>query len=141
MRDAMRDAFISGLSPHSIRQRLLENKTLDIQTAYTQASALDLAQQNHELYTTSGTQRATLVNPEPPKVVYEPSVKLEEQAMAVAYQAKRKCFICGFPYHSRDRCPARVATCKNAQRKDIMPACVGPSPCWQLSRILISHMR
>ena len=41
-----------------------------------QASALDLAQQNNKLYTTLEAQLATLVNLEPPKVVYEPSVKL-----------------------------------------------------------------
>ena len=52
----MRDAFISGLSSRSIQQQLLENKALDLQTAYTQASALDLAQQNNELYTTPEAQ-------------------------------------------------------------------------------------
>ena len=102
---------------------------MDLQTAYTQASPLDFAQQNNELYMTPEAKLATLVNPEPPKVVSEPSVKLEEQAMAVAKQAKCKCFFCGFPYHLHDRCPTRVATCKNSQRKDIMLAHVGPSSC------------
>ena len=59
----MRDALISGLSLHSIWRQLLENKTLEFQTAYTQASALDLAQQNNELYTTPEIQLATLVKP------------------------------------------------------------------------------
>ena len=59
----MRDVFISGLSSHSIWQQLLENKTLDLQTVYMQASAQDLVQQNNELYTTPEAQLATLVNP------------------------------------------------------------------------------
>ena len=65
----MRDAFISGLSSPSIRQWLLENKTLDLQTAYTQASALDLVQHNNELYTTPEAQLAIFINSERPKVV------------------------------------------------------------------------
>ena len=36
----VRDAFINGLSSNAIRQRLLENKTLDLQTAYDQAHNL-----------------------------------------------------------------------------------------------------
>lgn len=41
--EAIRDAFISGLSSSNIRQRLLENKILDLQTAFDQARALDTA--------------------------------------------------------------------------------------------------
>ena len=113
----MHNAFISGLSSLSIRQQLLENRILDLQTLFTQASALDLAQQNNELYTTLGAQLATLVNLELLKVVYEPSVTLEEQTLAVAYQAKCKCFLCMFSYHSPDHCPTRVATCKKCSKK------------------------
>ena len=109
----MHDAFISSLNSHSIRQRLLENKTLDLQMAYTQTSALDLVQQNNELYTTQEAQLTTLVHPEPPKIVYE----LEEQAMAMAYQGKHKCFFCGFPYHLQDCCPTQGATCKKRSKK------------------------
>ena len=50
----MHNAFISGLSSLSIRQQLLENKILDLQTLFMQALSLDLAQQNNELYTTLG---------------------------------------------------------------------------------------
>ena len=35
--EAVRDAFISGILSGSIRQRLLENKTLDLQTGFDQA--------------------------------------------------------------------------------------------------------
>ena len=44
--EAIRDAFISGLTSNNIRQRFLENKTLDLQTAFDQARARDIAQKN-----------------------------------------------------------------------------------------------
>ena len=44
--ESIRDAFISGLLSPSIRQRLLENKTLDLATMFDQARALDSAQKN-----------------------------------------------------------------------------------------------
>ncbi|XP_046845651.1 uncharacterized protein LOC124439469 [Xenia sp. Carnegie-2017] len=48
--EAVRDAFIAGLLSTNIRQRLLENKTLDLQTAFDQARALDTAQRTSETY-------------------------------------------------------------------------------------------
>ena len=100
---------------------------------YTQASALDLAQQNNKLYTTPEAQPATLGNLEPPKVVYEPSVKLERQAIAMAYQAKHICFFCRFPYHSGDCCPTHVATCKKCSKKGYYVRA-----CW--SKLLLATM-
>ena len=44
----MQDTFICGIASLTICQRMLENKTLDLQTAYDQASALNLAQKNNE---------------------------------------------------------------------------------------------
>ena len=41
--EAVRDAFINGLHDSKIRQRFLENRTLDLETAFGQARALDLA--------------------------------------------------------------------------------------------------
>ena len=42
-REAVRDAFINGLLSSAIRQRLLENRELNLDTAYTQANSLDFA--------------------------------------------------------------------------------------------------
>ena len=42
--EAVRDAFINGLLSSAIRQRLLENRELNLDTAFTQANSLDLAQ-------------------------------------------------------------------------------------------------
>ncbi len=41
--ESVRDAFITGLQSGSIRQRLLENSTLDLNTMFTQAWSLDAA--------------------------------------------------------------------------------------------------
>ena len=38
--ESVRGAFISGLLSNAIRQRLMENKTSDMSTAYDQARAL-----------------------------------------------------------------------------------------------------
>ena len=46
--EAMRDAFICGITSTVIRQRLLGNKAFDLQTAYEQTLRLDLAQKNNE---------------------------------------------------------------------------------------------
>jgi len=48
--EMIRDAFINGLLSHAIRQRLLENRELELATAFEQARTLDLAQKNSEAY-------------------------------------------------------------------------------------------
>ena len=48
--ESIRDAFISGLRSPSIRQRLLENNTLDLKTMFDQARSLELAIVNSECY-------------------------------------------------------------------------------------------
>ena len=46
----IRNVFINGLQSNHIRQRLLENKTLDLQTAFDQARSLDVAQQSSNMF-------------------------------------------------------------------------------------------
>ena len=48
--DATQEAFIHGLQSARIRQCLLENVTLDLQTAFNQACAKDVAQKQSESY-------------------------------------------------------------------------------------------
>lgn len=57
--ELIRDTFINGLLSPKIRQRLLENSTLDLKSAFDQANALDLAQKNAETYTMPTTLTAT----------------------------------------------------------------------------------
>ena len=48
--EMIRDAFINGLQSNHIHQRLLENKTLDLQTAIGQARSLDVLQQGSTMF-------------------------------------------------------------------------------------------
>ena len=66
--EAVCDAFISGLQSNSIRQRLLENTTLDLKTMFTQARSLDVAQRSSETYITPNPRSfpAAAATPPPP---------------------------------------------------------------------------
>ena len=48
--EMIRNVFINGLQSNHIRQRLLENKTFDLQTAFDQARSLDVAQQSSTMF-------------------------------------------------------------------------------------------
>lgn len=108
----MRAAFITGLGLHPIRQCLLENKTLDLQTAYTRASSLDLVEQDNDLYTTLEAHMSAIVDLEPTK---RPPVEPNEPAVAAT---------CGFPYHLLERCPALVTTRKKNLKANRLRLCM-----------------
>ena len=52
--ESIRDAFIAGIKSNGIRQRLLENTTLDLDTMYKQARLLDEAQKTSNMYISQG---------------------------------------------------------------------------------------
>ena len=73
------DAFITGIRSIAIRQRLLENKTLDLKTMYDQARLLDDAQRSSEVY-----QQTNYSNPLPPinaATNHVPETRLEDGVM------------------------------------------------------------
>ena len=128
--EMIRDSFINGISSPLIRQRLLENKTLDLQTAFAQASAFDLAQRNSEAYTLSVSQprpfsAATISSDRDDQSLPElphPDLPTDVDSvpLATAYPSKTKkkcCFFCGGTLHKRTSCPARNATCNNCGKK------------------------
>ena len=57
--ELIQDTFINGLASPLICQRILENKQLDLQIAFDQANALDLAKKNSEAYMTLVIKAAT----------------------------------------------------------------------------------
>ena len=113
--EAIRDAFISGLLSGSIRQRLLENKTLDLQTAFDQARALDTAQKTSETYN-SNCPASAAVTTSPVTEEYNNEDETGEGYVASTIRTA-KCFFCGNRPHSRSICPAREAVCIKCKKK------------------------
>ena len=107
----IRDAFISGLLSPLIRQRLLENKTLDLATMFDQARALDSAQRNSESYSSA---------PSPSSRVFSASLDINSDndsgPLPVVAAANSKCYFCGLQRHPRSRCPAREAVCHKCRK-------------------------
>ncbi|XP_054266988.1 uncharacterized protein LOC128989145 [Macrosteles quadrilineatus] len=110
----IRDAFINGLASSYIRQRLFENKTLDLAEAVEQSRALEMAQAQVESYPKSMYEMQTCATNELAKQAcqYEFALQQKEEATVSAIKnVDGKCYFCGHDRHSRDRCPAREATC------------------------------
>ena len=80
----VRDAFIKGLASGAIRQRLLENVTLNLKTAYEQARILEMAQKHSASY----------VIAEPITNAAVPSVSQVEELYRL--ESKTDCFCCYF---------------------------------------------
>ena len=112
--EAVRDAFISGLISSNIRQRLLENKTLDLQTAFDQARALDIAQKSSESYKLPFMPTAASTR-KPSEDNFQKGDNSDGTTLASTQSSK--CFFCGFDVHPRSKCPARDSTCSNCQKK------------------------
>ena len=108
----IRDAFINGLQSPSIRQRLLENKTLDLATMFDQARALDSAQKNSESYGDLGAPSSRLLN-----AAHGHDSESEPVVAPVMAAITAKCYFCGLQRHPRSKCPAREATCHKCQKK------------------------
>ena len=99
------EAFIHGLQSARIRRHLLENVTLDLQTAFDQVRAIDVAQKQSELYgppvflinaATVGTREAPRVPLETRKrenSPEEPDTSTSPTTSAAATVAKY--FFCG----------------------------------------------
>ena len=96
--ELIRDSFINGISSNHIRQRLLENNTLDLTTAYNQATSLDLAQRQSDAYQPS------------PASGFVAAMRAEQESdddlptVAAIEKKKKSCFNCGSPtFHPRER--------------------------------------
>lgn len=120
----IRDSFINGLLSPIIRQRLLENKSLELQEAINKARTIEMAQEHSKAYT-SNTHNEQMLNPvnavnkdkdvptnsNPNKVTSYPLLDGIGNG-TVAATSEQKCFFCGNNRHPRNACPAREATCK-----------------------------
>ena len=111
--ESIRDAFITGLRSPSIRQRLLENNTLDLKTMFDQARSLELAMRNSESYASPPLS----VNAAVPLTATEDQEQIDSGTLAAVGSDASTCFFCGNSNHPRSRCPAQDAVCSKCQKK------------------------
>ena len=102
--DAIRDAFISGLTSCNIRQRLLEKEQLDLKTAFDTARSLEMAEKQNMTFT-PGNYTAAAVDD-----------GCDGENTSAASQSK-KCYFCGNNRHPRIKCPAKDVICNNCEKK------------------------
>ena len=102
--EAIRDAFISGLTSPQIRQRLLEKRELNLEAAFDSARSLELAEKQSLSYRTDSVT-----------VAVSTSSKANEDQEALTAAASKsneeKCYFCGGRRHPRSKCPARDSDC------------------------------
>ena len=114
--EAVRDAFISGLRSSVIRQRLLENRALELQDAFEKALALDVAQKSSYSYTSvipsfsAATDNLEVTKP-------SPTDDTQAAVATVRVQKNSKCFLCGNNRHPRIVCSARESLCSKCGKK------------------------
>ena len=106
--DIIRDAFINGLYSTHIRQRLLEEKQLDFQTAFNLARSLDMAQKQSQSYNMPTNPCGSTTKQE---------VTCNSDFHITSAVNGEKCFFCGRTRHPRLSCPARDATCRACGKK------------------------
>ena len=120
-RESVRDAFINGLLSSAIRQRLLENRELDLDAAYAQANSLDLAQQHSLAYEHFKNSQVMALSS---NVEVKATSTDENEVTAALSSANKKCFFCGSKAcHPRKNCPARNAICYKCQKKGHFSKC------------------
>ena len=107
-----------SLQSNYIRQRLLENETLDLQQAFDHARALDLAQQNSAIYgqPSNPVSAATLS--------VEEITESSSSNKHIASVVKSNCWFCGNWRHARSKCPVREVICHKCGKRDILPSFV-----------------
>ena len=114
--ELIRDSFINGLLSPLIRQRLLENSTLDLKSAFDQANALDLAQKNAEIYTMPTIPTVTAAAVSVTEQTSKAAASDDDATLAGTFTSK-KCYFCGNSIHNRRNCPARNCVCDNCGKK------------------------
>ena len=98
-----------------IRQRFLENKTVDLKTAYDQALTLEMAQRQLASYSQPNSLTASVSTVRTEET--DDCISVCDEQPTVAAISGPKCFFCGNQRHDRPRCPARNSICKNCKKK------------------------
>ncbi|KAA3674316.1 uncharacterized protein DEA37_0003016 [Paragonimus westermani] len=111
--ETIRDAFIRGMLSNKVRQRLMEEDDRDLAKAFTQATALETAESQSLSYKhphVPYNESCALHSP----VSIDPSDSGKPDSNLAA--TIPKCFFCGYNKHSRSKCPAREALCRNCRK-------------------------
>ena len=129
--EMIRDAFIDGLTSPGIRQRLLEYRELNLETAVEKPRAMESAQKNCEYYSQSqdiirsSLSAATLqeknwkLKPGCEIIAAQPPSTFHVASKA-SYSVSKLCLFCGRSYHIRSICPARNAMCCKCQKRTFL---------------------
>ena len=133
--EAIRDSFISGLLDNGVRQRLLEQDSLNLQKAFETARSLELAQQQSQTYQ---SYPVASVTPSTSKENSEENSPENENSSLAAVAAK--CYFCGFSKHPRSRCPAREAECRKCGKKGHFQKVCKSAPAQKHSAAMYSQL-
>jgi len=118
--EALLSAFILGVASPEICKRILEKDMVVYTEALSIARSIDLAHRNAQ--SISGAVDSTITTPSHPVTAALQSTcqvchhSMEETSVMttpeeVTAAMRRKCFFCGYEYHSRNRCPAKDKKC------------------------------
>ena len=109
--DSIRGAFMSGITSNSIRQRLLENRTLNLEEAFNQARSMEAAEKHSNMH---NLQHVASTSSQPVEESIQPPVKESECLLAVKGKlqpSNKICYFCGKSYHPWSYCPAKSVEC------------------------------
>jgi len=114
--DHIRDAFIAGLlSPH-IRQRLLENNSLELTEAEEKARSIEIAIKNSQSYSyqLQNSNETAIMNLE--SYTSQIQNSNDNNQCNTTRSDIKKCFFCGGTLHPRFQCPAKEIVCRNCKK-------------------------
>ena len=107
--NSVRDTFITGLHSNIIRQWLLENRSLGLNTAIDQARALYTAQKNSECYLW------------PFQPVGATTIKNSDISAALN-NTESPCYFCNGPHHDHQNCLTRESMCHRCNKINLYSA-------------------
>ena len=111
--EAIRDAFIQGISSSDIRQRLLESVNTDVTSIYNLARSLEVAKTQADSYKLNMSMNAMNIQQSS-----QPPDQDRQQTAAGTHDDTWKCYFCGgAKRHGRRDCPAKHEFCEACGRK------------------------
>lgn len=117
--ESIRDSFIRELRSSAIHTRLLDNSSLNLNSAIQQARALEQAQIRSDSYFPQQDElmsAAVVTEAVNETTITESEVPFAAATLKASFNGKRSsCYSCGDPRHQNDNrrlCPARDAVCR-----------------------------